>query len=343
MSLSADSTLEDAIKVLKERQLQMNPVVEGPEMPDAKYWRDLVARLGAEAESKVAPSPPRQRDKANAAVAKFVEPEPEVVYFESDDSEDNSPSGDAIAGGTRQPSKRGASKHIAEAQAEPSISNTDRQMAIRKLAQELHIPYATLKAACGIFDKYAQDGYEIKQKARLSMTDFMKVLDDLCMAGSSADLPEEYVEKACKTADRDNGGDIDLEEYAIWYATHCFDEELALTAEELAMRKLSRSLGVSVVEVEKYKKVFTQYDTDGSGQIDYAEFTQIIVQVLKVPEGHELPKERIDTFWSEADTDGSGEVEFEEFVTFYVKYFEKCLDDPLAGYYRGFRVMGMPR
>jgi calmodulin len=56
------------------------------------------------------------------------------------------------------------------------------------------------------------------------------------------------------------------------------------------------------------KKAFSEYDTDGSGGIDPAEFKELMKKL-----GYDLSEAELDTMYSETDTDGDGELDFEEF------------------------------
>jgi Ca2+-binding EF-hand superfamily protein len=224
-------------------------------------------------------------------------------------------------------------------EANPGYTATDHKLRIRQVSKELDMPYGPLMLAVNVFDKYAshpEGGYD--PDARLLMHDFMKVLDELCTAGSIEDLPQEYIHSAFITADRDEGGDIDLMEFCIWYSSHSFDEEMSLTTDELERRQLARKLKVDIMDLERYQKAFGEYDTDGSGNIDMEEFQNILNACLKLPPGQSLSQDRTDAFWRECDTDGSGEVDFEEFVVFYQKYFETTDGtDPLTNFYHSFR------
>jgi len=218
---------------------------------------------------------------------------------------------------------------------------TERMVEVCSLAKRLHMPVDTLQAACKIFEKHADvDAGMPLMSAELSTDNFMGVLGDLCTCGTIESLSPEYIEQAFATADRDGGGTIDLEEFAVWYSSHSFDEELSLTAQQLEDREVSRKLGIDLDSLDKYKRAFAEYDVDGGGSIDKDEFEGIVSQLLKIPAGQALPPERLDAFWREADADGGGDIDFEEFCVFYQKYFESEEgeeSDPLGAYYKSYR------
>eukprot|EP00435_Cladocopium_sp_Y103_P064513 s295_g26.t1 len=80
------------------------------------------------------------------------------------------------------------------------------------------------------------------------------------------------------------------------------------------------------------------YDADGSGEIEFDEFSDMVQELLKIPVGHELPHDRLMTMWRTADMHQKGFLDFREFCFFYVRMVsmeEGC--DPIRDYYRNVR------
>jgi Ca2+-binding EF-hand superfamily protein len=83
---------------------------------------------------------------------------------------------------------------------------------------------------------------------------------------------------------------------------------------------------------EHLYKLFCEFDTDGSGLLEFDEFESMVAKLLKAKVS-DIPKPRMLKFWQDIDTDGSGEVDFEEFVEYYVKYFGGEGSDPASSIY----------
>lgn len=195
------------------------------------------------------------------------------------------------------------------------------------LARKLNMPFDILKEACAIFKKYsdyeAGVGGEERDigQARLDMNDFVKVVCDLCEVSSADQLSPDYLDETFRTADRDCSGFIDVEEFCLWHASASFAEEMVISEKDQQIRDISRKVQIPIVDIERFWTNFCKFDEDGSGNIEYEEFTELLHVLMKVPKGHVLPKERVQSLWRQADADGSGEINFHEFVVFYIQRF----------------------
>eukprot|EP00930_Biecheleria_cincta_P056192 TRINITY_DN4235_c0_g2_i1.p1 TRINITY_DN4235_c0_g2~~TRINITY_DN4235_c0_g2_i1.p1 ORF type:complete len:445 (-),score=83.79 TRINITY_DN4235_c0_g2_i1:18-1283(-) len=190
------------------------------------------------------------------------------------------------------------------------------------LARKLNMPFDVLRDACDTFRKYSdyRPGMDIGQ-ARLDMHNFVKVVCDLCNVPNADALHPDFVDETFRTADRDCSGFIDVEEFCVWHASASFAEEMVLSEKDQQIRNISRTVGIPLVDVERFWSAFRRFDTDGSGEIDSEEFTMLLHILMKVPTGHVLPNERVQALWRQADSDSSGEINFEEFVMFYIQRF----------------------
>ena len=88
-----------------------------------------------------------------------------------------------------------------------------------------------------------------------------------------------------------------------------------------ALPAIAEENNVLPTTVDKLKKAFDQYDKDGSGVIEYAEFYEMLATLLHSRNPEDLSRDRVTRFWTEIDQDQSGEVEFPEFCSWYLKYF----------------------
>jgi len=208
-------------------------------------------------------------------------------------------------------------KRVEEPEVKPDISEA-------MLARKLGMPFDMTHEACVLFRQFSD--YNVTEnmlESRLNMDNFCGVLCELCKVGGIADLEDEFVRSAFKTADRDGGGDIDVEEFNIWYSSFGFSEEMNLTPADKELRDLSRALDIPLLDIERFSRAFKRFDLDGSGSIEFDEFSQLLYKLMKVPAGQVLPPDRVKKLWREADVDGSGDVNFAEFCHFYCARFDQ--------------------
>eukprot|EP00931_Biecheleriopsis_adriatica_P025115 TRINITY_DN15515_c0_g1_i1.p1 TRINITY_DN15515_c0_g1~~TRINITY_DN15515_c0_g1_i1.p1 ORF type:complete len:318 (+),score=77.06 TRINITY_DN15515_c0_g1_i1:168-1121(+) len=150
----------------------------------------------------------------------------------------------------------------------------------------------------------------------------------------TSDIPAEIVDTAFTVADKDGNGTVDFNEFCAWFGTVGFNELTNLSSEDIHFREFCKENSMLIVDVEKYRKYFNQFDTDGSGLIDREEFEELLKKCSKLPKGVDLPQNRVKQLWQECDTDGSGEVNFEEFAVFYKKHFDDGSDgNPWESFY----------
>mmetsp|Transcript_79993 Transcript_79993/g.141156 ORF Transcript_79993/g.141156 Transcript_79993/m.141156 type:complete len:535 (-) Transcript_79993:207-1811(-) len=228
--------------------------------------------------------------------------------------------------------KSGGKKRSKEAPRENPVT-------LPELAQELKIPFQTLQEAAETFKRFADDpsNPDVFQR-RLSMANFQGVLEYLC-AGAD-DVSPDFMQTAFYCADRDESGAIDIREFGIWYSSFSFSEEFALDKDARQLRTLAKQLNLDIVAVDKYKRAYDKFDTDGSGAIELDEFTALLHALLKVPDGS-IPDKRVMSLWRQADSDGAGELDFGKFCAFYKCTFDDAAraegSDPFTDFYRNIR------
>lgn len=206
------------------------------------------------------------------------------------------------------------------------------------MARELHLPFDVMHDGVTVFKKHVDfvEGTNL-MTYELSMDDFAAVLCEVTGSSSLRDLSEGFVEKAFKAADRDGSGSIDVYEFVIWHASIAFNEEVSMGAEDRDMRRIARDLDVELLELDRYRKAFVAFDTDGSGEIELDEFTEILNVLLKVPEGQRLPDDRVNSMWRQADKLNAGALDFEQFCHFYRANFDEAAECLLADFYHSLR------
>eukprot|EP00930_Biecheleria_cincta_P018186 TRINITY_DN14252_c0_g1_i1.p1 TRINITY_DN14252_c0_g1~~TRINITY_DN14252_c0_g1_i1.p1 ORF type:complete len:565 (-),score=118.44 TRINITY_DN14252_c0_g1_i1:112-1806(-) len=193
----------------------------------------------------------------------------------------------------------------------------------RGLANELKIPLCDMMEAVRLFRQHAEfpDGDDNLDTAILRMDRFDDVLCTMCNVASLEQLSSEFVEGARKTADRDGGGSIDVREFSVWYNAYSFSEEVTLSPEGKETRRLAKKFQLDSASIDRYKLYFAKH-ADENNIIDFDRFSVLINEILKIPVGHEIFPNRLQSMWRMADADGGGELDFEEFCVFYLKMFE---------------------
>eukprot|EP00746_Dinoflagellata_sp_MGD_P021108 gnl/MRDRNA2_/MRDRNA2_149263_c0_seq1.p1 gnl/MRDRNA2_/MRDRNA2_149263_c0~~gnl/MRDRNA2_/MRDRNA2_149263_c0_seq1.p1 ORF type:complete len:582 (-),score=120.16 gnl/MRDRNA2_/MRDRNA2_149263_c0_seq1:86-1831(-) len=199
---------------------------------------------------------------------------------------------------------------------------------IRKLSFDLNCPLETVKDARQLFKKYANGGGEDSQNVEgdLNRDAFERLMYEVLENSRTADQDQKksMISKAWREADRNRNNVVDFEEFAIWYNSRAFDEEMGdlLTEKQIQSRELARKYNLSMGEVDSVFKKFHEFDLDGNGVIDIDEFEKLLIKLMKIPPDLELPAARVKQFWIECDLDRSGEVDFEEFLQWYMRYFD---------------------
>jgi hypothetical protein len=114
-----------------------------------------------------------------------------------------------------------------------------------------------------------------------------------------------------------------LEKFLEWYRANCFGAISAAnqSQKESMTYDIANENEVPPQMIDKLQKRFDEFDTDGSGYIDFEEFAVMFCKLLKVKDPSHFSNQRMKRFWQEVDVDGSGEVDFQEFCTWYLKYF----------------------
>ncbi|CAE7226782.1 unnamed protein product [Symbiodinium microadriaticum] len=64
-----------------------------------------------------------------------------------------------------------------------------------------------------------------------------------------------------------------------------------------------------------YRRMFDEFDTDGSDEISQSEFVYVIMQIMEVKDPRDISSQRLYRYWQEVDTDASGNVSFQEFLS----------------------------
>jgi len=186
------------------------------------------------------------------------------------------------------------------------------------ITKELNCPLDTAKDAQGLFDCYAKKGF-------LEYKSFRAIVKDILRSAgqelSEVDM-EKKIEVSWREVDRNYSGKVDFDEFAIWYSSWGFQQELLLSPTKIRTRDLARKHNLSIGEVDSVHSMFQLFDEDESGEIEFPEFEKLLYKLLKIPKDADLPATRLQHFWKQIDIDGSGSVDFAEFLQWYMKYFD---------------------
>lgn len=157
-----------------------------------------------------------------------------------------------------------------------------------------------------------------------TLNDFKKIL---CAVFHTSEIPTEMLESAFEATNQNVVGlGQRVDNFVSWYVQHMFtwvnlcnaDSTLhSSNAEEYA---LARRYKVCPGVVDRMKQMFSVFDLDKSGRIEYKEF----MEMLKSFPGVSCPG----MHWKEMDLDRGGDIDFHEFCSWYLKYFAaqaRCL------------------
>lgn len=134
-------------------------------------------------------------------------------------------------------------------------------------------------------------------------------------------VPDYLLLKQYASADKDDNGLIDFEEYLLWSRNTLWLEEFAVPSHsERELRRIARKYGLNLPEIDSIKRSFDKYDRDGSGQIDRNEFRDVVCNLMKV-KSENISQQQLDRYWIEAvgaTASGDG-ISFEEFLDWTMK------------------------
>jgi len=155
----------------------------------------------------------------------------------------------------------------------------------------------------------------------LTFEEFEVAIRARCHLEFGKDIPKHLSIVAFQNADKDGDNCLSFEEWLSWSITHAFTSEMftdAPGAREAC--RISRELGVPFFEAERVQRMFHQFDLDGNGVIDEAEFKNVLLTLM----GSDYPcvsTNRMRQYWAEVDRDRDGEVSLNEFLHWYFRIF----------------------
>jgi hypothetical protein len=127
------------------------------------------------------------------------------------------------------------------------------------------------------------------------------------------------------------GGDL-LKRKSAREVSRVHEVHVELDERERVLRNAARRFDLDMQTAERIHRMFIEFDSDGTGFLDFDEFENVVAKMLKAKVS-DIPRARMLKFWQEIDSDGSGEVDFEEFIEYYMKYFGGNSQDPATAIY----------
>jgi len=219
---------------------------------------------------------------------------------------------------------------------------------VTKLARELSLPICDVLLVKRVFESLDIDGsgyLELHEFEEAVIRLLQTQLHEPTIAVTRAKGIGSWCWFEEREDDNQNGG-IDFKEFLKWYSSNGFNVEFLLSEHELWLRRIAKQYSIAPDYVEKIKRCFDSFDSDGSGKVDAIEFKAVMYKMLKVPPNVEMPASRIQYFWSEMDHDHSGLANFEEFLQWWLKYFDNSKMNghsdvrPFESFYKQVRRIG---
>lgn len=197
------------------------------------------------------------------------------------------------------------------------------------MAKAMHLPVSEMQQPYRLFRQHVNlsDGEHLLKDGRLTEKQFAKLVRDNFSGGHAGGgsfvEAERSINRAFVDADTHKNGALSFEDFATWIVSHGFDEGFNIDAEERELRTLAKQYKLTLVEVDKYKKMFDEIDVDHSGKIENSGFDDVLLRCGNIPRDIGLSASRRQQLWRAADPERRGGIDFEDFMVFNLKYFAK--------------------
>jgi len=243
------------------------------------------------------------------------------------------------AGGRGAVADKGGKKG-GEQDGEPPLGESSR------LARKYpHLDFYEVKYIVKLF--YDAD---VNKSGGLDKAELGGILHKLFELPASSPVPDKLLTDNWSKMSSGEGGEeeVSMDAFLEWYQANMFSmdvRELDRSTGETMAYDLAKKLGVEVLTIDKIKKRFDSFDLDNSGTIDFDEYMQMLVYILKAGSKEDISETTVLRFWQEIDSDSSGEISFTEFAQWYVKYFNPDDEEmdmslgPVHTFYESFNPM----
>jgi len=182
------------------------------------------------------------------------------------------------------------------------------------------------KRPLDVVKKYYDEfkGLDENGNGMLTPVEFEAAVRKLCHVPDGEPTPLDLFDNQWKILDRHKRGVAGFEEFLLWSLNVAFTEGVVVEdTEERRMRSMAKKHKFNILDLERMRGVFNQFDEDGSGEVDEDEFKQVLCHVMKVKEASDIPDMTVKRYFREVDIDGSGDIDFEEFALWYLGVHNK--------------------
>jgi Ca2+-binding EF-hand superfamily protein len=194
-----------------------------------------------------------------------------------------------------------------------------------KMAKAMHVQVSEMQRHFVLFRKYAhvEEGASLVKHGSLNRDQFCQLVADNLFEGSQVEMGR-CVDRAIAVADSTGTGLVSFERFALWMINHqTFDVNIHVDAQEREMRSIAREYKISVVEVDKYRRMFEELANASINRIERPRLLEMLHRCANVPRDLGLSAAREQALWNSADPTQRGCIDFEEFLVFNLKFFGK--------------------
>jgi Ca2+-binding EF-hand superfamily protein len=191
-----------------------------------------------------------------------------------------------------------------------------------RLAKTMQVPVAEVQRFYNLFKENAEPlgaGTDLLRDGRVVRAKFDALVRRNLVSDSDI-LAKRSIDRAFQAGDVDRDGALSFDEFVDCMHRLSFDEAFNVTSEDRELRRIANEHRLSLIEVERYKRLFDEVDVDGSGRIESSEFESLLYKCGNISRDI-ISAARAHSLRLAADPNLDGNIDFEEFVAFGQKYF----------------------
>lgn len=159
--------------------------------------------------------------------------------------------------------------------------------------------------------------FDTKGRGHLSFEEFEHSVRKKCNLDPNEEIPAHLLEDQIKKIGIT--GWVKFEAYLMWAVATAFSEEVMVPdPDQRRLRKLAREHGIAYTDLEEIQAVYQKFDEDGSGDIDFHEFSKILIELHKGPKATEPNTKTLRRYFTEIDVDGGETIDFAEFLQWFL-------------------------
>jgi Ca2+-binding EF-hand superfamily protein len=204
-----------------------------------------------------------------------------------------------------------------------SPTKTSDVVQVCNLAKMMRVQVLEMQQHFSLFREHAEvpEDASVVKDGRLNKEQFHRLVRQNLFGGSEVES-DRSIDNAFNLADTCGQSALNFEQFVTWVINHqTFDADLNVDAEEHEMRSMAKEYGVSMLEVDRYRRLFRELDKDGDGRLRSSELEEMLHKCGSVPREIGLTASRRQSLWSAADTNLRGSIDFEEFLAYNLRYF----------------------